>query len=113
MMQHSEFDIVTDIAAGLRNEYAHVAWQTQEVEKMSSLTGETPETICNFIVQHPGTFHDAMAVIMAGVNLAPYRETEYHHYHRVKRMMQSALATTTTEEVEPGVYEHTIRLDSE
>jgi hypothetical protein len=25
----------------------------------------------------------------------------------------AALATTTTEEVEPGVYEHTIRLDSE
>jgi hypothetical protein len=45
-----------------------------EVAKASDLTGETPDTICNFIRQHPGVFSDAMAAIMAGVDLAPYRD---------------------------------------
>jgi hypothetical protein len=47
--------------------------QTVEVAKVSDLTGETSETISNFIRQHPGTFSDAMAAIMAGVDLAQYR----------------------------------------
>lgn len=55
------------------DEYILLTEQMIEVEKASDLTGEKPETISNFIRQHPGAFSDAMTAIMAGADLAPYR----------------------------------------
>jgi hypothetical protein len=69
-----EMSLSANIMTGMPNEYIFFARQAEEVAKASDLTGETPETISNFIRQHPGVFSDAMAAIMAGANLAPYRD---------------------------------------
>jgi hypothetical protein len=70
-----EMSLGANIMTGMPN--GHIiffARQAEEVAKASDLTGETPETISNFIRQHPGVFSDAMAAIMAGADLASYRD---------------------------------------
>jgi hypothetical protein len=70
-----EMNLSANIMMGIPDKYIiFFARQAEEVAKASDLTGEAPDTVCNFIKQHPGAFFDAMAAIMAGADLAPYRD---------------------------------------
>jgi hypothetical protein len=46
----------------------------QDIAHLCDITGETPETVCNFIMQQPHGFQACRNMIMAGADLASYRD---------------------------------------